>query len=352
MNILLLDLGRTMRGGQRQVLYLARRLDAAPEFNPILAAPAESPLLTSARSEGLGTHPLPSRWDWDPRNLSSLFGLVKKKPVRLVHTHDARAASLGAALKCICPDVGLLHTRRVSYALKSGWSRKKYRLADKVAAVSREIADILEHSGIDPARILVIHSGIDPSKYGAETRTRPREEIVFGLIGALSPQKGHAVFLDALALLRAEAGPIRWKALITGDGPLEDELKSRTRELGLDRIVYFTGYRESREALSDLDVLVVPSVDGEGSSAVVKEGWAARVPVVASDLASNLELVQPGRSGLVFPNRSASGLKDALLRIAADPALRQKLVQGGVERMALFTDKIMAEAYMRLYRTF
>ncbi|MDY7001077.1 MAG: glycosyltransferase family 4 protein [Thermodesulfobacteriota bacterium] len=352
MNILLLDLGSAMRGGQRQVFYLARRLGADPEFNPVLAAPAGSPLVASARSEGIKTHPLPSRWDWDPRNLSSLFGMVKKERIHLVHTHDARSASLGAAVKCLCAGVGLLHTRRVSYPLRNGWGRKKYRLADKIAAVSQEIADVLTDCGIDPAKIVVIHSGIDASRYEAGTRTQAREEIVFGLIGALSPQKGHAVFLSALALLRQEAGALSWKALIIGEGPLEAELQARTKELGLSDLVEFTGYRESREALLDLDVLAVPSVDGEGSNAVIKEGWAARIPVVASDLASNLELVEPEVSGLVFPNRDAAALKDALSRLARDVSLRQKIIQGGAERVGLFTEEITAEAYMRLYRTF
>jgi len=352
MNILLLDLGSAMRGGQRQVLYLARRLGAEPEFNPILAAPAGSPLISSARSKGIKTHPLPSRWDWDPRNLSSLFGLVKKERIHLIHTHDARSASLGAALKCVCAGVGLLHTRRVSYPLRSGWGRKKYRLADKIAAVSQEIAGILTDCGIDPEKILVIHSGIDASRYEAKTQEQAQEQVVFGLIGALSPQKGHEVFLSALALLREEADTPSWKARIIGDGPLEAELRDRAKELGLLGSVEFTGYRESREALPNLDVLVVPSVDGEGSSGVIKEGWVARIPVVASDLPSNLELVEPGVSGLVFPNRDAVALKDALLQLARDVSLCQKLIRGGAERVGLFTEEITAEAYMRLYRTF
>jgi len=349
MNILLLDLGREMRGGQRQVLYLARGLDADPRFRPVLAAPAGSPLIALARAEGLKTCPLPSRWDWDPRNFFRLFWPARKGLIQVIHTHDARSASLGAVLKCSFPFIRLVHTRRVSYPLKSGWGRKKYLLADRIAAVSQEIAGILTASGIDPERIVVIHSGIDVSKYEAKTQTQSQKEIVFGLIGAMTPQKGHAVFLSALGLLRKEAGAPAWKARIIGDGPLEPELRDRARELGLSGLVDFTGYKDSREALLGLDVLVVPSVDGEGSSAVIKEGWAAHVPVLASDLASNLELVEPGRSGLVFPNRDAGGLKDALLQLATDLSLCRRLVQGGAGRVALFTEKTMAEAYMRLY---
>jgi glycosyltransferase involved in cell wall biosynthesis len=72
------------------------------------------------------------------------------------------------------------------------------------------------------------------------------------------------------------------------------------RELGLEDRIEFCGYVRSAEILPKLDMVVVPSIDGEGSNAVIKEAWAAGVPVLVSDLPSNTELVTHGEDGLVF----------------------------------------------------
>lgn len=348
MKVLLLDLGGQWRGGQRQVLYLARHLSLSSDFEPVVAAPRGAPLLEKCVSHGLPVLALPGRRDFDPRNLWALARAVRAQSVDLVHTHDARSASLGALYRLVRPGGPLLvHSRRVSYPLGSGWSRAKYARADLVVAVSGEVRQVLEASGLDPARLAVVHSGIDPACY--RVSERDGAEVVFGAIGAMSRQKGFGVFLDALALLNGMDLP-PWRAVAVGDGELRSGLEARARELGLSGRVAFTGFRESWQALLDLDVLVVPSVDGEGSNAVVKEGWAARVPVVVSDLAANLELVEPGVSGLSFPRGDAGALARALAQAARDADLRRALADKGFDRVALFTDAAMAEGVMACYR--
>ncbi len=349
MRILLLDLGCQWRGGQRQVLYLARHLSRSRDFSVLVAAPGNAPLLERCAEGALPTMALPGRRDFDPRNLWALARAVRVHSIDLIHTQDARSASLAALYRLLSRRRPVLvHSRRVSYPLGTGWSRAKYARADLVVAVSEEVRGVLEASGLDPARLAVVHSGIDPARYRVAAR-EDAPELVFGAMGAMSPQKGFAVFLDALALLRDMDLP-PWRALAVGDGELRQGLESRARELGLAGRVTFTGYKESWQALLDMDVLAVPSMDGEGSNAVVKEGWAARVPVVVSDLAANLELVEPGVSGLSFPRGDAGALAQALARAAQDADLRRALAAKGHGRVALFTDAAMARGIMDCYR--
>lgn len=347
MRILQLDLGDEWRGGQRQVLYLARRLAAAEGFATLVAAPAGSPLALRVEAEGLPGVGLPGRMEWDPRTVVALRSLVRREGIDIVHTHCARSAALGATLKKLT-GVALVHSRRVSYPLRGGLSRAKYLAADAVAAVSGEIARVLAMGGVPRERIRVIHSGVDPSLYAEAARAVRPEPPVLALIGAMTPQKGHVVFLQALARLVAE-GRTGWQGLLVGDGPLRPELEAACRSLGLSAAVRFAGYAESAEVLGRVAVLAVPSVDGEGSSGTIKEAWAARVPVVCSDLPSNLELVVPGESGLAVRVRDAEGLAFALSRLAEDPDLRARLVRGGTERLASFTDDAMARGVMDLY---
>ncbi len=349
MDILHLDLGKDLRGGQRQVLYLCAQLKEKGAFRPIIAAPGFAPLLREARAAGIEVLPLGGRREWDPRLIGTLWRFVRARqaPV-IVHTHDAKSATLGAMLKTLCGSrVRLVHTRRVSYALSGSLSRLKYRVADAVVGVSAETVDVLADCGVDRKRMRTIHSGIDPASYPQ----KPKSGVtpVIGIIGALTPQKGHAVLLEALALLNRSRPDSPWSAELVGEGPLRKELEDRARDLGLAERVRFPGFQESRRVLPHMDILVVPSVDGEGSSGAIKEAWAVGVPLVASDLPSNLELAQDGVNSLVVKRGDAASLCAALARLLDDAGLGARLVAEGRRSVQGFTHQVMAGSYEDLY---
>lgn len=207
---------------------------------------------------------------------------------------------------------------------------------------------MLVDCGIPHENTSTIHSGIDADMYSTEKHPHP--VLTIGAVGALSTQKGFEILIDALAELKKDRTMPDWQCLIAGDGPLFQELKVKADELGLAESILFLGYRDSREVLPEIDILTVPSVDGEGSNAVIKEGWASATPVITSDLPSNLELVTHESDGLVFRNRDAKELALAISRIANDASLSQKLIENGTKTCGKFTDKTMANKYMALYR--
>ncbi|ADU62699.1 MAG: glycosyltransferase family 4 protein [Pseudodesulfovibrio sp.] len=349
MKILLLDLGKIMRGGQRQVFYLARALARTPGFDPIVAVPVKSPLIPLLDAEGIAHLLLPSFSDLNPLNILRLFRIISAHRPDIVHTNDAKGASLAAMARKALGGFKLVHSRRVSYRLKRGWSWRKYEAGDALVAVSREIQQVLVDCGIPAEKTSTIHSGIDAEMYSTGKNDHP--VLTIGAVGALSTQKGFEVLIEALAELKKHAAMPDWQCLIAGDGPLFQELKVKADTLGLADVILFLGYRDSREVLPEIDVLTVPSVDGEGSNAVIKEGWASATPVITSDLPSNLELVTHEHNGLVFRNRDARELAEAIVRIVRDPELAQTLVQNGTASVSLFTDKSMADKYMLLYRS-
>lgn len=353
MHILLLDLGKEMRGGQWQVFYLARALARSQEFTVTLAAPANTPLLSHASGvEGITLLPLSSTCDWDARNIYKLRRAVKKFDAQVIHTNCAKSASLGGMLKKMCGNAfRLVHTRRVSYPLKKGWSAKKYLLADAVVGVSQEISDIMLESAplLDPKKVSTIHSGIDASRYQAKMN-RNDDRFIIGMIGALTEQKGHVVLVKALGELAKYNDLPTWEARLVGDGPLFGEIKDLAEELEISSHLAMLGRQDSREQLPFFDLLAVPSVNGEGSSGVIKEGWVGQLPVVTSDLPSNLELVEDQKNGLTFPNHDHEKLAKLLHTLMLDEELRARLVEGGNKRVQKFTDMKMATAYMELYK--
>ena len=92
-----------------------------------------------------------------------------------------------------------------------------------------------------------------------------------------------------------------------------------------------------------------PRLMAKGSSGVVKEGWAAGVPVVCSDLPANLELVREESNGLVFANGDPSSLARQLERLLKDSALCEKLVRAGSHDVAPYDVSAMHTAYLRAY---
>lgn len=334
-----LDLGCEYRGGQRQVIYLAAEQFKAG-MNVRVAAPAGAPILGIAAGHGLGTFELPFRRDFNPLNLAALLVHLSPCP-HILHTHDARAASLGALVKLCRRQVALIHTRRVSYPLGKGWSRWKYQIGDLVACVSREVEDAVRLAGI--GRTLVIPSAIVLSRYSSRAAGNAGR---VGIIGALSPQKGHAQFFQALSLL--PDAPEVW---VVGSGGLDADLRRQAQTLGLSGRVRWKGQVESSLVLPSLDILVVPSAHGEGSSGVIKEGWAAGVPVICSDLPANLELVRHEVNGLVFANGDPSSLARQLGRLRDNPVLAKTLADAGRQSVKEYDASGMHRAYLEAYAT-
>lgn len=332
-----LDLGCEYRGGQRQVIYLAAEQHKAG-MCVCVAAPKGAPILDAALELGLAIAPLPRRRDYHPLNLAALLGLLPSSP-HILHTHDSRAASLGALAHLCRRDLTLIHSRRVSYALGQGWSRWKYRLGALVACVSREVEDVVRRAGV--SRTAVIPSAIVLDRY---SRRKPGNRGRVGLIGALSPQKGHAQFFQALSLLAHV--PEVW---VIGDGALKADLARQAESLGLSDRIVWKGHIESVQVLPSLDILIVPSAHGEGSSGVVKEGWASGVPVICSDLPANLELVRDGVNGLVFTNGEPSSLALQIKRLLENPALGEQLASAGNRDVAAYDASLMHAAYLRAY---
>ncbi len=349
MKILLLDLGKQLRGGQRQVYYLARHLMNIDGFSPLIVAPKGAPLLNLAEDEGIPHRHLISSSDLNPINVINFFKILKQEHPAIVHTNDAKGASLAALAKTTNKTkFKLVHTRRVSYKFKKGWSTQKYLIGDMIVGVSKEIQQRMVESGVEEKRTETIHSGIDLNRYS--TQKLPNDLLTIGTIGALTRQKGTKVLLEALVHLKKDDTLPPWQCLIAGDGPLMKDLQEQAHANKINDKTLFLGHKDSREVLQRIDILAVPSVDGEGSNAVIKEGWATGTPLISSNLPSNLELVTGGQNGLVFANKDSVALASAIKSLMTSRKTGKKIRKSGFESVKLYTDRAMAEKYAALYR--
>jgi glycosyltransferase involved in cell wall biosynthesis len=174
---------------------------------------------------------------------------------------------------------------------------------------------------VPAAELRVVRNGVDLERYAAAARTRnaaDRPRLV--MVGRLDPIKRHDLVLAALAALPAQ---LPWELEIVGDGPEREALGALCARLGLEGRVKLLGLRDDVPALlANADVFLLVS-DSEGMSLSLIEGVASGLPVIATDVGNNAELVRPGWNGFVIPPGDREALGGSLQALLRDEALRR-----------------------------
>lgn len=140
------------------------------------------------------------------------------------------------------------------------------------------------------------------------------------------------------------------KYYILGDGTLRNELEHLVSELGLGKWVYFLGKDYDRQRLlSALDIGVITS-DSEGFSNAIMEYMASGIPVVASDVGGNLELIRDEENGCLFSAGDEEDLSDKLRSLIRDPVKRKRCGQRALSDIMPFDWKYRTEELLRYYQ--
>ena len=356
LSILHVDPERGLAGGERQVLGLLDHLQALG-LHQTLAADPSGRLAPLVAERGIAIAPLRIRNHLDVVAARRLAGLLARERYDILHFHTARAHAMAAFLGA-SRGVSRVVTRRMDYRLRGGWyTRRLYnKEVQAVVAISEGVRAMLIESGVDAARIHVVPSGVDADRFvptaGARSAARARYQIadhacLLVVVGALEERKGHAVLLEALAIL---ANP-RVHLLCAGEGSARAGLEARCAALGLDATVRFLGRVDDvASVLAAADVMVMPSRQ-EGLGVAALEAMAVGLPVIASRVGGLPEAVKDGETGLLVPTGDPAGLAAAIGRLAADPMLARRLgAQGATLVRTRFTMAGMADATLAIYR--
>ena len=166
-----------------------------------------------------------------------------------------------------------------------------------------------------------------------------KNSITVGIIGRLTPEKGHIFFLRAAGLIKEAHSGINF--VIAGDGHLKDKLIEAAGKMGLGGRVEFTGsFEKIEDIMNRIDILVLSSLT-EGLPLVLLEGMAYGKPIVATAVGGVAEIVINGKTGFVVAPKDPQALADAILILAKDEEKRNVFAR---EAAALYRAKYSSES--------
>lgn len=343
-------------GGGGRLLELSKGLAQRGCACWIVCPPGQ--LQDKAKEKGLDVFSLPFHKEYDVFAARKLAKWCEERGVEVVHAHHSRAHGVALLAKLLFAkrSFKLVVSRRVSHPIANNpFSALKYtsKLVDGYVAVAEAVKVILVEAGVEPSRVEVIHSGLDPERFtprpASEALRRelglPAGRKVIGKIGNASASKAQDVFLKAVKRLLDKGRDVH--ALLAGRDTQGEWIRKIVAELGLEGRVSAAGFREDvPDLIACMDLSVNTAVAGEGLSGAMRESLAMGVPVAASDLAGNRELVQEGRTGLLFPPGDAAALAGRMEWILDHPAEAKALAQAG---RALVLERFGVERHIQLH---
>lgn len=275
---------------------------------------------------------------------------ARRMEADLIHTHLSTASLWGSTAGHLLGIPVITHVHALNTPI---W----YRGATHLVAVARAVRDHLVAHGISRDRISVVHNATDFDGLPA-SRSRDRLQAALGVdpheplivvTAHLSAKKGHRVLLQALRMLSQDG--TRFRCLCLGEGPELGALRDLARRLALGDLVRFLGFRDdAKEIVAGADVVVLPSVRGEGLPLSLLEAAAMGRPAVASRLAGLPEIIADNETGYIVEPGDAGALASRLSKLLRDAPLRARMGGAARERAReLFTRDRRARAIERVY---
>lgn len=327
MRILFLSTSMGMGGADQQLLSAAQGMRSRGHQVLIVSLTPLGPMGLQARNSGIPTESLGMRRGFpDPRGLLRLARIARAWRPDVVHSHMVHANLMARVLRLLVPVPALVSTIHNIYEggrLRMAGYRLSNRLVDQMTIVSQAAADRFVAERIVPRELLrVLPNGVDTERFfnvplGTRERIRHSigliDEFAWLAVGRFELAKDYPNMLRAFVAVR-ERHPDA-VLLLVGRGSLQQDTEQLVSELKLGGAVRFLGVRQDvPEIMSAADGYVMSSA-WEGMPIVLLEAAAAGLPIVATGVGGNREVVRDGDSGLLVPPRDSEALAKGMLRL-------------------------------------
>ncbi|MEX0675524.1 MAG: glycosyltransferase [Pirellulales bacterium] len=350
----------TRGGAEKQLVLLATGLPRDEFDVHVCALSRGGPYEEDLRRAGIPVTVIGKSWKYDPMAWWKLRGHVARLRPDLVQTWMftanayGRTAARSAKVPRIVASERCVDMWKVWHHLAI--DRRLAKRTDAIVVNSRGVEQFYQAQGLPSEKLRVIHNGIGPapaSDVAHDALCRelglPPNSRLIGAVGRLWHQKRIKDVIWAADLLKVIRKDVH--LLIIGEGPLRDDLE-RFRDLCLiEDQVHFLGARDDVMRLMPHFELLWLASGFEGLPNSIMEAMSCGVPVVATDIWGNRELVVHGQTGFLVPVGDRAGLARYAHKILEDPELRRRLGAAGRQRiLAEFTVESMVRKHAALYR--
>lgn len=348
---------RKWYGGEEQIALLARGLRAAVHSVHLIARRG------GALAQRLGEEGFDVRtFAGNGRNPLAIWQIrrhVRQLRPDVLQYNDSHALTAAGLASWRLPVPVRIAMRHVSLPVRS--PRRFQLFSDRVVCVSNAVAEVCRASGIAPELLRVVYAVTDPERIRAGDRVKGRAaagvsdaQRMLLVVASLNEHKGHAYLLDALPGVLARHPEVR--AVFAGDGDQRGPLEDQARRLGIENSVQLLGYRRDvPDLMRGADLVVLPSLAGEGLPVTLVDAVFAGAPVVATPIGGTPELLGTGDEeepvGWLVPPRDPAALAEAILDILDHPdraAERARRAERRAENA--FTPKHLVEGMLAVYR--
>ncbi len=271
--------------------------------------------------------------------LNGLAAVNAGRKLGLPVVYEVRAFWEDAAV-----DHGTTQEGSLRYKLTRALETYVLKKADAVTTICQGLKQDIESRGIPSAKITLIPNAVDIDKFEIIADKNPAlvqrlkldDKYVVGFIGSFYGYEGLPLIVDALAILKDTMPELH--VLLVGGGPEEEKLKAYVKQKGLVDSVTFTGrvaHDEVNDYYSVIDVLLYPRLSMRLTELVTPlkplEAMAQKSLFIASDVGGHHELVEDGKTGILFKQGDATALADKIRGLKEDIALHQWLKEHGRE---------------------
>ncbi len=348
-------------GLQKLVVDISKNLDKSRYQVSVCVLREGGPLEEELLKEDIKIIKLPPANNGiDYLSFWKLFKIFREERPNIIHTHNTQPFVEGGIAAILAKTPVHVHTdhgrqfpdkRRYMFA---EWVFSHF--ANQMVAVSENLKkDISKYESISPDKIKVILNGIDGNKYKNKIdKNKKRQELnidnrynpILGFVGRLSSEKGLTYLIKAMKNLVKEFPNIL--LLIVGDGGLLEELTQEAKALGLENNIRFLGPRpDINEILGILDVFVLPSLR-EGLPLVLLEAAAASLPIIATEVGGNKQVVTDGINGFIVKPGDVISLYNAIKQLIIDEGMRKEF---GCKSFDLFINNFTIDKMIKEYET-
>lgn len=278
---------------------------------------------------------------------------LKELRVDVLHTHNPTPHAVGAIGRKLAQVPVLVHTKH-GQNYPGNWqkvlvNRVASWFTDRVIPVSHNAAAISEKvERVSAHKISVIHNGIDVEEFVPVdfAELNPLHAIH---VARFSRPKDFATLLKATKLVVGQEPLFELK--LVGDGPERRAVEQLCDELDVQKNVKILGFRSDVQALLRQSGLAILSTLREGLSITLLEAMASGLPVVATNVGGNPEVVNDGETGLLVPPKSPEAMAAAMLKIIQTPGLAHSMGRAGRRRVETeFNLRTVVMKYESLYR--